>query len=192
LALTVSPYPILVRFTLVALPLENRTQADVARLVEKPIRNAVSLAYVVVEYGGLRVVLGGSRVSRSMFCTAFCNSNLNSRFHVGWSLVVHSLAHSELRVSAHRKSIFCSPLLRWRGSPRSKFSARKALSSPSPRRSTACIFCGAAGKPGHSDRLWAALDPGRRNTFSTGRRSEWLLAKRPVSCGGIHEHYRAH
>jgi hypothetical protein len=48
--------------------------ADVAQLVEQPIRNALSLAYVVVEYGGLRVVLGGSRVSLSTVCTAFCTA----------------------------------------------------------------------------------------------------------------------
>jgi hypothetical protein len=34
-------------------------EADVAQLVEQPIRNALSLAYVVVEYGGLRVVYRG-------------------------------------------------------------------------------------------------------------------------------------
>ena len=49
-------------------------KADVAQLVEQPIRNALSLAYVVVEYGGFRVVLGGSRVSLSTFCTAFCTA----------------------------------------------------------------------------------------------------------------------
>ena len=50
------------------------SQADVAQLVEQSIRNALSLAYVVVEYGGLRVVLGGSRVSLSTVCTAFCTA----------------------------------------------------------------------------------------------------------------------
>jgi hypothetical protein len=50
------------------------SEADVAQLVEQPIRNALSLAYVVVEYGGLKVVLGGSRVSQSTVCTAFCTA----------------------------------------------------------------------------------------------------------------------
>jgi hypothetical protein len=49
-------------------------KADVAQLVEQPIRNALSLAYVVVEYGGFRVVFGGSRVSLSTVCTAFCTA----------------------------------------------------------------------------------------------------------------------
>ena len=54
--------------------IDSIAEADVAQLVEQPIRNALSLAYVVVEYGGLRVVLGGSRVSLSTVCTAFCTA----------------------------------------------------------------------------------------------------------------------
>jgi hypothetical protein len=53
---------------------ECRPKADVAQLVEQPIRNALSLAYVVVEYRVFRVVLGGSRMSLSTFCTAFCTA----------------------------------------------------------------------------------------------------------------------
>jgi hypothetical protein len=49
-------------------------KADVARLVEQPIRNALSLAYVVVEYGGFRVVVRRFRVSLSTICTAFCTA----------------------------------------------------------------------------------------------------------------------
>jgi hypothetical protein len=48
-------------------------------LVEQPIRNALSLAYVVVEYGGLRVVLGGPE--HRLY------SNLTSRFQIGRSLL---------------------------------------------------------------------------------------------------------
>jgi hypothetical protein len=52
----------------------NRSKADVAQLVEQSIRNALSLVYVVVDYEGLRVVLGGSSVSLGTFCTAFCTA----------------------------------------------------------------------------------------------------------------------
>jgi hypothetical protein len=58
-------------FTLPPPPFRIKPEADVAQLVEQPIRNALSLAYVVVEYGGLRVVLGGSRVSLALFVQRF-------------------------------------------------------------------------------------------------------------------------
>jgi hypothetical protein len=51
--------------------LRIKRKAAEAQLVEQPMCNAPSLAYVVVEYGWLKVVFVGSGVSPSMLVQRF-------------------------------------------------------------------------------------------------------------------------